>query len=112
MNRNQALTLLGLGQSAHLGDLKKAYRRLAAKCHPDLNPHLPDAKEKFQDLGIAYACLKGLLPEAPKAPTPDPVRTAQPPAAARKTSTATARVHRAYAWSHTPEKGTQVDVYC
>ena len=110
MNRQKALTLMGLGPSAHQGDLKTAYRRLAAKCHPDLNPHLPQAKEKFQLLGDAYTLLKSLLPEAPKVVKPDPVRTQQP--AAHKIPAANTPARRAYAWAHAPEKGTLVDVYC
>lgn len=133
MNRQKALTLMGLGPSAHQGDLKKAYRRLASKCHPDLNPNMPQAKEKFQLLGEAYTFLKDLLPEAPKVVKPEPVRTATQPATPKAapvattacTQTATVidlrrsaatgytnRVHAAYSWANRPDKGQFVDVRC
>lgn len=35
-------------------DIKKAYRKLAKKWHPDMNKDDPSAQEKFQDLGAAY----------------------------------------------------------
>ena len=37
--------------------IKKAYRKLAFELHPDLNPNLPDASKKFQQLNEAYVLL-------------------------------------------------------
>ncbi|MBA44214.1 MAG: hypothetical protein CMF62_09475 [Magnetococcales bacterium] len=66
MTPQQALQLMGLGRLANQADLKKAYRRLASKCHPDLNPHNPKATQQFQLLNEAHKLLKDKLPPAPK----------------------------------------------
>ena len=47
---------MGLKADASAEDIKKAYRRLARKYHPDLNK-APDAEKNFKDLGEAYAVL-------------------------------------------------------
>ncbi|KAL8286722.1 hypothetical protein RQP46_004250 [Phenoliferia psychrophenolica] len=49
--------LLGLPATCDLNDVKKAYRRLAIKYHPDKNPDDPSAGERFKDIAIAYATL-------------------------------------------------------
>lgn len=49
--------VLEVDKSATEDDLKKAYRRLARKFHPDANPDDPDAESKFKELGEAYAVL-------------------------------------------------------
>lgn len=46
--------ILGVDRNAEIKDIKKAYRRLAAKMHPDKNPGDQSAVEKFRDLGAAY----------------------------------------------------------
>jgi len=39
-----AAALLGLGEKATLAEIKKAYRRLSKKYHPDVQKHHPEAK--------------------------------------------------------------------
>lgn len=49
--------VLGVEKNATQDDIKKAYRKLARKLHPDLNPNDPDAKKKFQQLNEANEVL-------------------------------------------------------
>src|ERR1051326_1590613 len=49
--------VLGLQRSATLDDIKKAYRRLAIKYHPDKNPGDASAEEKFKEAAEAYGVL-------------------------------------------------------
>ena len=50
MSKRDYYEVLGLGRDADEGDLKKAYRRLAMKYHPDRNPDDPGAEEKFKEM--------------------------------------------------------------
>ena len=49
--------VLGLDKSASASDIKKAYRKLARKYHPDVNPDDKDAEMKFKQLNEAHAVL-------------------------------------------------------
>jgi len=49
--------LLGVPVDASMEDIKKAYRRLAIKHHPDKNPDDPHAEERFKEIAIAYQTL-------------------------------------------------------
>ena len=49
--------ILGVDKSASQDDIKKAFRQLARKYHPDLNPNDPSAKEKFQAINEANEVL-------------------------------------------------------
>jgi len=49
--------ILGVSVTATTDDIKKAYRRLAIKHHPDKNPDDPLAEERFKEIAIAYQTL-------------------------------------------------------
>jgi molecular chaperone DnaJ len=49
--------VLGVGRKASLSEIKKAYKRLARKCHPDLNPGNRRAEEQFKAITEAYEVL-------------------------------------------------------
>jgi DnaJ-class molecular chaperone len=46
--------ILGVAPTASADDVQKAYRKLAKKLHPDLNPGNPEAEEKFKEVAGAY----------------------------------------------------------
>ena len=49
--------ILGVGRDASASDIQKAYRKLARKYHPDLNPEDKTAKAKFQEVQRAFDVL-------------------------------------------------------
>jgi curved DNA-binding protein CbpA len=88
-NLNQCYQLLGIDRDASIDRLKAAYRSLARKWHPDLNPGDVDAHQRFIALNQAY---QTLLEKTPADSTPststtaptnlrDPHRHTPPPAA-------------------------------
>ena len=50
--------ILGVGKTASADEIKKAYRKLARKHHPDVNPNDKTAESKFKELQEAYDVLK------------------------------------------------------
>jgi DnaJ-class molecular chaperone len=50
--------VLGVERNAGEADIKKAYRRMARKYHPDVNPGDSTAQKKFQEIAAAYDILK------------------------------------------------------
>ena len=49
--------VLGVDKNADEAALKKAYRKLAKKYHPDMNPGDQEAAEKFKEASEAYSVL-------------------------------------------------------
>lgn len=49
--------VLGVSRSASADEIKSAYRKLARKYHPDVNPNDAEAEEKFKEIGQAYSVL-------------------------------------------------------
>ncbi len=66
-NLDKCYQLLGLDREASLDRVKSAYRSLARKFHPDLNPNDVQAHQRFITLNQAYQLLLDSLP-SPSAP--------------------------------------------
>jgi len=49
--------ILGVKRTASEDEIKKAYRKLARKWHPDVNPGRKEAEQKFKEISHAYDCL-------------------------------------------------------
>ena len=57
MAKQDFYEILGVSKSASESEIKKAYRKMAVKYHPDKNPDNPEAEEKFKLAAEAYEIL-------------------------------------------------------
>ena len=57
MAKRDYYEVLGVGRESSDDELKKAFRSLARKNHPDKNPDDPDAESRFKEIQEAYAVL-------------------------------------------------------
>ena len=67
MAKRDYYEVLGVNKDASDDDIKKAYRKLAMKWHPDRNPDNPKAEERFKEAKEAYE----ILTDAQKRPIYD-----------------------------------------
>src|SRR5438046_6554711 len=49
--------ILGVSRNASTEEIRKAYRKLARKYHPDINPGNKEAENKFKEISVAYDAL-------------------------------------------------------
>jgi len=56
-NQKDIYAVLGVAKEAKTEDVKKAYRKLARKYHPDLNPGNKQAEERFKEISFAHDVL-------------------------------------------------------
>src|SRR4029450_11871048 len=57
MAKRDYYEVLGVNKDASEDDIKKAYRKLAMKHHPDRNPDNPKSEERFKEAKEAYEVL-------------------------------------------------------
>ena len=57
MAKRDYYEVLGVAKNATEEEIKKAYKRLAIKYHPDRNPDNKEAEEKFKEAAEAYEVL-------------------------------------------------------
>ena len=57
MDKKDYYKILGVERSANAEEIRKAYRKLARKYHPDINPGDKAAEEKFKEISVAHEVL-------------------------------------------------------
>lgn len=58
MSKRDYYEILGVNKDASEGEIKRAYRKLAMKYHPDRNSNNPEAEKKFKEASEAFEVLK------------------------------------------------------
>lgn len=77
MNLAECYRILGLESGASFDAIKAAYRRLARRYHPDVNPGNQQAKDKFIELTEAYRQLLSAVGSATSTPASHPSSSAE-----------------------------------
>src|SRR5215470_1856107 len=57
MAKKDLYETLGVNRTATVDDIKKVYRKLARKYHPDMNPGKKEAEERFKEISFAHDVL-------------------------------------------------------
>ena len=63
MRKKDHYQILGVSRNATLDEIKRAYRKIAMRYHPDKNPGDKRAEEKFKEASMAYQTLTELNPQ-------------------------------------------------
>jgi molecular chaperone DnaJ len=104
VNVVEAHRILGLAPDAGPEELKKSYRQLAFRYHPDLNPDDALAKRKFQHLNEAYLLLRQVMAEEPPAAAKRPQRE-KAPEPPKPDSSTRRKARTAYTKASTQDEG-------
>ncbi len=75
MNIKECYRILRTREDAGLEEVKRSFRAMAFKLHPDLNPDDPHAARHFQRVNEAYVLLKQHLEAKPQTPEPGAARS-------------------------------------
>ncbi|MCD8199776.1 MAG: DnaJ domain-containing protein [Coriobacteriaceae bacterium] len=78
MNETDPYKVLGLDSSASKDEVTKAYRKLAKKYHPDLNPDDEEAAKKMSEVNAAYDSIINGTPYGPRARQQPRTQTSSP----------------------------------
>ena len=81
MTSQSLYEVLGVQPSASQDEIKKAYKRLARKFHPDVNPGDKSAEEKFKEVNRAFEVLSDF---SIRVTVPDPSPSIAGPGGARR----------------------------
>ena len=72
MQQNDPYSVLGVARGASKEEVTKAYRKLAKKYHPDLNPGDEQAAKKMAEVNAAYDSIMNGTPYGPRASAGNP----------------------------------------